>query len=120
MTDASGSDKINLKSEPIPQAYLYQICRSCLREVHKDYFWLESYYFEKKIIEIYRNATSIEVTFMSLLLYRFFGCLKHPIPEYMSLFTAGVILSYLINKINSAVQLPQPNSLLRHNYNKKI
>ncbi|XP_066149782.1 zinc finger protein OZF-like isoform X1 [Euwallacea fornicatus] len=38
------------------------LCRSCLVETDsKRYFWLESYYLERKFIEIYHNVTSLEV-----------------------------------------------------------
>ncbi|XP_066246493.1 zinc finger protein 75A isoform X2 [Euwallacea similis] len=38
------------------------LCRSCLVEIdNKRYFWLESYYLERKFIEIYHNVTSLKV-----------------------------------------------------------
>jgi len=40
---------------------LHKLCRSCLCEVHRDYFSLEGYYFERKILDIYENVTSLEI-----------------------------------------------------------
>ncbi|XP_030749882.1 zinc finger protein 665-like [Sitophilus oryzae] len=62
---------MNEKTEDIlklvSQNGMDKICRTCLQEVHNDYFDFEGYYNERKILEIYINVTSVEVNVEDLL-----------------------------------------------------
>ncbi|KAL1512878.1 hypothetical protein ABEB36_002390 [Hypothenemus hampei] len=43
------------------------LCRSCLEPIHKSFFWLESFYLDRKFLEIYQNVISAEIDIVDYL-----------------------------------------------------